>query len=135
MKGYRRALTKEHVDAQEIGLIEAAIAEWEIKYPGADGMIQENYVERLELKRDGTFTWNPPPLWALERGEWGVIKTQDGLLKLGFTDRDSRWRWNYLVLMKIGKSGEYFLNWQRTRGDAVYFGDRILRADRLDAKG
>ena len=119
--------------SKEVGLIEAALGDWDIKYPGPDEMIREDYVEKLQLKRDGTYLWNPPPLWALGRGEWVVIKTQDGLLKLGFTDRHGRWRWGYLVLMKLGKSETYFMNWTRTRGDAVIFADRIFRADRLVA--
>jgi len=126
MDEYRRGLAQEDVDGAKVGLIEAAIGEWEIKYPGADGMIQDDYNERLELTRDGTYSWSPPPLWAPERGEWGVIKTQDGLLKLGFTDTDGRWRWGYLVIMRLGKSGPYFMNWTRTRGDAVVFSDRIF---------
>ena len=115
---------------QELGLIEAALGEWDIKYPGPDEMIREDYVEKLELKRDGTYSWNSPPTWAPRTGEWGIIKTEDGFLKLCFKDTHGRWRWGYLVLMKIGKVGSYFMNWTRTRGDAVLFADRIWRADR-----
>ena len=115
---------------QELGLIEAALGEWEIKYPGPDEMIRDDYVEKLELKRDGTYSWNPPPAWASETGEWGVIKTEDSLLKLCFTDTHGRLRTGFLVLMKVGTGGSYFMNWTRTRGDAVLFADRIWRADR-----
>ena len=117
-------------ESQELGLIEEAVGEWDVKYPGQDEMILEDYVERLELKRDGTYSWTPPPAWAARTGEWGVIKTEDGFLKLCFTDTHGRPRWGYLVLMKIGKDGPFFLNWQRTYGDAVIFADRIFRADR-----
>ena len=41
-------------------------------------MIREDYVERLELKRDGTYAWNPPPAWAPGTGEWVINKTEDG---------------------------------------------------------
>ena len=115
---------------QELGLIEAALGEWDIKYPGPDEMIREDYVEKLELKRDGTYSWNPPPAWSPGTGEWGIIKTEDGFLKLGIKDTHGRWRWGFLVLMKVGKVGPIFLNWQRTYGRAVIFADRIWRADR-----
>ena len=115
---------------QELGLLEAALGEWDVKYPGPDEMIREDYVERLEFKRDGTYTWSPPPTWAPSSGVWGVIKTEDGFLKLCFKDTHGRSRWGYLVLMKIGKDGPFFLNWQRTYSHAVIWADRIWRADR-----
>ena len=116
--------------SQELGLIEEALGHWDVKYPGPDEMIREDYVEKLELKRDGTYSWDPPPGWAPKNGDWGVIKTEDGLLKLVFRDTHGRIRSGFLVLMKIGKDGPFFLNWQRTYGDAVIFADRIFRADR-----
>ena len=117
-------------DGQQVGYIEGALGEWVVKYPGPDEMIQEDYVERLELKRDGTYTWNPPPAWAPSSGVWGVIKTEDGFLKLCFRDTRGRSRWGYLVLMRIGTDGPIYLNWQRTYGHAVIWADRIWRADR-----
>ena len=123
-----------HVDGLAIGLIEEALGQWEVKYPGLDHMIQEDHVENLELKRDGTYTWNPPPVWASRTGEWGVIKTDEGFLKLVFRDLHGRVRSGFLVLMKIGKTGSVFLNWTRTRGDAVLFADRIWRAERPNTK-
>lgn len=66
------------VAAEELGYIEEVLGLWDVKYPGPDGMITEGYVERLELRRDGTYLWNPPPAWALKTGKWGVVKTQDG---------------------------------------------------------
>ena len=116
--------------AQKFGLIEEAVGEWDVKYPGPDEMIREDYVERLELKRDGTYAWNPPPAWVSGTGEWGIIKTEEGFLKLCLKDTHGRWRWGFLVLMKVGKVGPIFLNWQRTYGHAVIFADRIWRADR-----
>ena len=121
---------RENVGSQQLGLIEEALGHWDVKYPGPDEMIREDYTERLELKRNGTYAWDPPPAWAPRTGEWGVIKTEDGFLKLIFSDTHGRPRWGYLVLMKIGKDGCYFMNWTRTRGDAVIFADRIWRADR-----
>ena len=123
---------KDNYDSQKTWIIEEALGNWEVKYPGPDGMIREDYTEKLELKRDGTYSWNPSPVWAPAVGEWGVVKTEDRLLKLCFKDMDERWRWGYLVLIKLGRSGTYFMNWTRTRGDAVIFADRIFRADRLD---
>ena len=117
-------------DGQEVGYIEGALGEWVVKYPGPDEMIQEDYVEKLELKRDGTYSWNPSPAWAPSSGVWGVIKTADGLLKLCFRDTRGRSRWGYLVLMRIGTGESYYMNWTRTRGDVIIWADRIWRADR-----
>ena len=117
-------------DGQEVGYIEAALGEWHVKYPGHDEMIVEDYVEKLELKRDGTYSWNPPPAWAPSSGVWGVIKTEDGFLKLCFQDTRGRSRSGFLVLMKVGTDGPIYLNWQRTYGHAVIWADRIWRADR-----
>lgn len=120
-------------EGQEVGFIEAALGEWHVKYPGPDAMIQEDYVEKLELRRDGTYSWNPPPAWAPKTGVWGVIKTEEGFLKLCFKDTRGRSRWGFLVLMRVGKEGPLYLNWQRTYGHAVIFADRIWRADRPSA--
>ena len=106
---------------------------WEVKYPGPDAMIQDNYIEKLELKRDGTFTWIPTPAWAPKIGIWFVEITQDSTLRLGFEDKWGGFRSNYLVLMQMGKGGPFFLHWTRTRGDVVIFTDRIFRADRPNA--
>jgi hypothetical protein len=129
MERYPQLRPREDFYSQGFGLIEEALGNWEVKYPGSDGMIREDYIERLDLKRDGTYRWEPSPVWAPGVGEWGVLKTEEGL-KLGFTDTHGRWRWGFLVLMKVGKDGAYFMNWTRTRGDAVIFADRIFRADR-----
>lgn len=118
------------VAAQELGYLEEVLGAWDIKYPGPDGMITEAYVERLELRRDGTYSWNPAPAWAPKTGKWGVVRTQDGKLRLCFEEKQGRLRCNYLVLMQIEKGGPFFLNWQRTRADAVVFTDRVFRADR-----
>lgn len=93
-------------------------------------MITGDHVERLELRRDGTYSWDPAPAWAHTTGKWGVMKTQDGGLRLCFEEKQGRFRCNYLVLMSLEKGRPVFLNWQRTRGDAVIFADRIFRANR-----
>jgi hypothetical protein len=117
-------------DGQEVGFIEGALGKWNVKYPGHDEMILEDYVERLELKRDGTYTWDPTPVWAPGSGVWGVVRTEEGFLKLCFKDTRGRTRSGFLVLMKVGTDGPIFLNWQRNYGHAVIFSDRIWRGDR-----
>lgn len=119
------------VTAEELGYIEEVLGLWEVKYPGPDGMINEDHVERLELRRDGTYVWNPPPAWARRTGKWGIVKARDGELRLCFEEKTTtRLRCNYLVLMQLERGAPFFLNWQRTRGDVVAFADRIFRADR-----
>ena len=130
MERHERAPAREQVESLEVGLIEEILGLWDVKYPGPDYMIREDYVERLELKRDGTYCWNPPPVWAPRRGGWRVLKTHEGLLALCLLDIHNRLRWGYLVVMAVGANGPYYLNWTRTRGDAVIFADRIWRADR-----
>ncbi len=114
---------------QEARYIEEILGEWNVKYPGVDGMIQEDRIENLQLRRDCTFSWNPPPVWAPSAGVWGVIKVPGGL-KLCFKDKHGRTRCGYLVLIPVKANGPYFMNWTRRRGDAVIFTDRIWRADR-----
>ena len=84
----------------------------------------------MELKLDGTYTWNPPPVWAPRIGVWGVVKTEEGFLKLCFEDNRGRLRYGFLVLMKFGTGESYYMNWTRTRGDVIIWSDRIWRADR-----
>lgn len=126
--------TRLRCDGQELGYIEAALGEWDVKYPGHDDMIVDDYVERLELNRDGTYTWNPPPAWVPRIGVWGIVKTADGWLKLCFKDTRGRIRWGYLVLMKVGKDESSYMNWTRTRGDVIIWTDRMWRADRPKSK-
>lgn len=118
------------ITADALGYIDEAMGLWEVKYPGFDGMIRDDHVEWLELKGDGTYVWNPPPVWAPRIGKWGVTRTQEGHLKLCFEEKTKSLRCNFLVLTQFEKGGPFSLNWQRTCGDAVVFADRIFRADR-----
>jgi hypothetical protein len=52
------------MNAEYLGYVEAPLGHWMAQYPGADGMIVEDYAERLELKVDAPFSWEPTPLWA-----------------------------------------------------------------------
>ena len=122
-------LERTQSDGQEVGLVEEALGDWDIKYPGSDGMIREDYIERLELRRDYTYTWSPPPAWAPSSGVWGVIKTKGGL-KLFFKDNYGRSRFGFLVFMSVEEKGPWYMSWTRTRGDIVICSDRIWRADR-----
>jgi hypothetical protein len=108
----------------------ALLGAWEVKYPGPDEMIQDDYSERLELKGNGTFTWTPPPPWAMQTGNWSVEIRQDSTLRLCFENKWGGFRCHYLVLIQMRKGGPFFLHWTRTRGDVVIFADRIFRADR-----
>ena len=118
------------VAAPELGYIEEMFGSWNVKYPGPDGMIEQGYVERLDLRRDGTYYRDPLPAWASKTGRWGVVRTPDGTLRLCFEEKQGGLRCNYLVLIQVEKGGPFFLNWQRTHGKAVIFKDRIFFADR-----
>jgi len=63
-------------------------------------MINENYVEILELKSDGTFSWDPTPLWARPEGRWGITgDTEIKQLRLWFEQRKGEmFRGHWLVL-------------------------------------
>ena len=53
-------------EAQELGLIEAALGEWDIKYPGPDEMIREDYVEMRVMVEGAELASNQiPPLASL----------------------------------------------------------------------
>jgi len=118
------------VAAPELGYIEEMFGSWNVKYPGPDGMIEQGYVERLELRRDGAYSWDPPPAWASKTGRWGVVRTPEGTRRLCFEEKQGGLRCNYLVLIQVEKGGPFFFNWQRTHGKAVIFKDRIFFADR-----
>src|ERR1019366_9944711 len=106
------------------------LGHWEVQYPGADGMIVEDYIERLELRIDGTFSWTPTPLWARPQGRWGVTVDSDtGQMRLYIEERNGGgYRGNWLVLMRFGADTEWMFHWQREGADAVVFDDRGLVA-------
>jgi hypothetical protein len=95
-------------------------------------MIVEDYVETLELRIDGTFAWNPTPLWARQEGRWGITENEDtGQMRLYFEERNGgTYRGNWLVLaaLPVGGHTVVLLHWQRTCADAVVFDDRVLVA-------
>ena len=119
--------------AEELGYVEALLGHWEVQYPGADGMIIEDYVERLELRIDGTFSWDPTPLWAKPEGRWGITVGPDTQrMRLYFQERNGGgYRGNWLVALRFGVQTELMLHWQRTRADAVVFDDRVLVARQI----
>lgn len=111
--------------------MEGLLGPWDVMYPSADGKIDKAYSERLVLRDDCTYSWNPAPPWAANIGRWTVMDTEDGLTRLCFEARGgSRFRCNYLVVIQFDPSETHFFNWTRTRGDAVIFTDRIFQATR-----
>lgn len=118
--------------ADELGYIEELLGHWEIRYPGPDGMIVADYIESLELRIDGTFSWNPTPLWAKQNGRWGVtVDEESGQIRLYFEERNGgTYRGNWLVLAALPLGGRTVvtLHWQRTCADGVVFDERVLVA-------
>jgi hypothetical protein len=95
-------------------------------------MIVEDYIERLELSIDGTFSWTPTPLWARAQGRWGVtVDDHTGEMRLYFEERRGggyRGNWLVLVTLRFGAHTELTMHWQRTYANAVVFDDRVLVA-------
>jgi hypothetical protein len=108
---------------------------WEIRYPGADGMIIKDYAELLELRPDGTFSWNPTPLWAKPEGRWGVTrKTGTQQIKLYFEERSGqrfRSQWVVFTTIRFGERELRAIHWQRKHYGAVVFDDRIFTGRRI----
>ena len=106
--------------ADELGYIEELLGHWEIRYPGPDGMIVADYIESLELRIDGTFSWNPTPLWAKQNGRWGVtVDEESGQIRLYFEERNGgTYRGNWLVLAAVPLGGHsvVMLHWHSARG-------------------
>jgi hypothetical protein len=116
-------------DSGALGYVETVLGVWHVKYPGNDGMIVSDYHEMLDFRPDGTYRWSPAPKWVKTSGRWGVVRTDEGYLRLCFEGITGARRCNFLVIFTLpGVSTS--LNWQRSRGDAVVFADRIFRADR-----
>jgi hypothetical protein len=121
--------------AEDLGYVEVLLGHWTVQYPGADAMIIEDYAEQLELKVDGTFSWNPTPLWAKQNGRWGVTVDDDsGHIRLYFQERNGgtyRGNWLLLTALPLGGDKVVMLHWQRTWADAVVFRDRLLIARQI----
>jgi hypothetical protein len=115
---------------EELGLPEIMFGPWDVRYPDSDGMIVDEHIQRLVLSHDGTYTWSPCPEWARNGARWGVTRTPEDGLELWFETRDGTFVGNFLVPLMLDPEGPLYLNWQRTRADAVVFKDRIFRADR-----
>jgi hypothetical protein len=113
--------------------IDEMLGHWEVKYPGADGVIVESYVEALQLKIDGTFSWTPTPIWAQPGGRWRLAFVGAEWMRLEIEQRRGGYRSNWLVVIAALPTQELILNWQRPCADAVVFTDRVLvaRRDRL----
>lgn len=119
------------------------IGPWDIFYGGEDGMLRNDFHETLELRGDGTFRWEPLPIWAKPDGQWGLLKDARWVRMKGenqpvnvggealcFEKSDGSFRCNYLVLVDLNRDGHWHMNWTRTRGDAVIFVDRLWSAFR-----
>jgi len=110
---------------------DAMCRKWAIKYPDEAGDIDDSYCELLILSGDGSYSWTPPPEWAAETGRWWVTRHWPDNLVLTFQPEHKPAQGHFVVPIRYKKDGPVHLNWQRTRGDAVLFDDRIWRADPL----
>ena len=124
---------------ENLGYVDELLGLWEVRYPGADGMIVEDHVERLELRIGGTFAWDPTPLWAKQGGRWGItVDDKSRHIRLYFQERNGgTYRGNWLVLatLPLGGHSVVMLHWQRTFADAVVFDDRVLVARQVAGEG
>ncbi len=115
--------------AEDLRYHDELLGNWEICYPGPDGKLHLGYVESLELRADGHFSWNPTPLWVKPEGRWGVATDADtGSWKLYFEERRGvSFRGANLVITNfvVGGTQELRMHWQRTCSGAVVFEDRI----------
>lgn len=130
--GHAVGAVPERTSTKDLGCYEWLLGSWEIRYPDQRGMIQEDYLEQLELGADLRYRWHPAPLWAKPSGYYGVTRLEEGL-KLYFEQRGSRpMRGNHLVPIAIGTSegNVIALNWQRKFNHAVVFSDRVFVARR-----
>lgn len=117
-------------DSQWLGPVNELCGSWQIGYADVEGMIEEGPLEHLDLRPDGSFSWEPEPSWLAESGAWGIEVTPNGEPRLCFdTDTGDR-RCHYVVLHEMPDVGTFF-HLQRSRADAVVFKDRILRGYRL----
>jgi len=117
------------VNVEDLRYLEALRGFWEIGYPGPDGTINLSYFERLELRADLTYTWDPSPIWARKIGRWGVLTDPDTKThKLYLENRRGELRGHWLVITTFRDAAPdvRFIHWQRTVNHGVVFSDRIL---------
>lgn len=125
-------LVPERTGTEDLGCYEWLLGNWEICYPDKEGLIREDYFERLELRPDLTYRWDPAPLWAKSSGSYGVTAWEEGL-KLYFEQRrTTALRGNHLVPVEIPtpEGPVVLLNWQRMFNNAVVLSDRVFVARR-----
>lgn len=75
------------------------VGPWEIFYGGEDGMLRNDFHETLELREDGTFRWEPLPIWAKPNGRWGLVK--DALGTDEWRERARQYRRRGSVLREV----------------------------------
>jgi hypothetical protein len=116
--------------AEDLHYLDELLGCWEIRYPGKDGMIVKSHVESLELKVDGTFSWNPTPLWVKPEGRWSIAgNPQTQQMKLYIEQRKGhtfRGEWLVLTTLRFEEREERMIHWQRTQYEGVVFKDRVL---------
>src|SRR5712691_8355183 len=98
---------------RELLYSEDMLGPWDVKYQGLDGAIREDHVERLVLRRNGTYKWTPTPDWARSEGEWGIIRTTElnGALILCLEQKEGPMRCHFLILTYVRDTPAYW-NWQ-----------------------
>jgi hypothetical protein len=124
-----RGIQSNGVKSEDLRCFDELLGRWEIRHPDSYGLLKKAYSELLQLKGDGTFLWDPNPLWAKPEGCWGIIiDTDTQRPKLYFEERKGvsfRGHWLVFIRLPFGDREETMIHWQRTRCDAVVFGDRI----------
>ena len=117
--------------SQWLGPVKELCGSWHIGYASDEGMIEEEGpFEQVDLRPDGSFSWEPEPAWLAGSGAWGVEVTPNGEPKLCLDTETGDRRCHYMVLHDLPDVGMFF-HLQRTRADAVVFKDRILRGSRM----
>src|SRR2546425_1111508 len=112
---------------RELIYIEDILGPWDVKYPGLDGMIREDHVERLVLMRDGTYKWTPTPDWARSEGEWGITRTTElnDALILCLEQKAGPMRCHFLVVIRtLSRDAIAYWNWQCKVANLVGIGGR-----------
>ncbi len=104
---------------------------WIVYECGADGMANEQPSDWLDLAEDGSFAMRPLPVGIRPfRGTWSVGRGKNGWPRIRFAAATGPLAELYVVLARTGDGEPPFMNWQRTRGGAVIFEDRVARCHR-----